>query len=370
MNERNIELLTAFIDGEVTRREHIAALRLLNQSSEARKLLWQLQESSQIVKQLPAKTLPADFSTKIVDTLKKTAALPRPAEPAVPAPIRAGSRVPVRIAWAAGLLLAVGGSLFYFLHRPEEPQIVQNNDPPSNQDGSKNTPQDGPKNDVPKPPAPKVEPNPIDFAFADLKQRDQQEKLSSELSKGQAFRMDLYVSKNRPAQALNKLGRELQFQAAPSKKKDEDLHIFVENLLPADVAGFLGKLASEDKGNFERLRVQPMSNKDRELVYTRLRIEPKQFDEPREKVKLPTIIEAKNKKEQAPTPVQPKVPERPAVVLTKEDSKQIRSFVDQRVALKPNTVQILFVMHDLGQASARLSTPQDEVYVIVLEGSW
>src|ERR1700677_3283826 len=105
MNERNIELLTAFIDGEVTRREHIATLRLLNQSSEARKMLWQIQESSQIVKQLPAKTLPADFSTKIVDTLKKTAALPRPAEPAVPAPIRAGSRVPVRIAWAAGLLL-------------------------------------------------------------------------------------------------------------------------------------------------------------------------------------------------------------------------------------------------------------------------
>lgn len=380
MNERNIELLTAYIDGEVTRREQIAVLRLLNQSSEARKMLWQLQQNSLVIKKLPARTLPADFAANIVDTLKKTAALPKSAQPTPAArspssphlPIRAGSRIAVRFAMAAAVLLAVGGGLYYFLHRPDEQQLAGGNSS-SSQEGSK-TPAgpDAPRNEANHPksegenPAPKPAVKPVDFAFADLKQPGQQELLAAELAKNSAFRMDLYVKKNRRTEALVQLGRELHLQVNKGKNKDreEELYIFAENLLPFDVAGFLGKLAGEKKGEFDRLRLQPMSKTDRQLVLARLRLsDENELDHPR--LKLETIIEGKNKKDQAPPPVVVKTPERRAVVLTKEDSDQRRNFVDQRVALKPNTIQVLFVLHS-SAATARLDTARDDMFIVSL----
>src|SRR4051794_36336294 len=47
------QLLTAFVDGELSQRQRKAALRLLQRSSEAREFLRQLQENAHRVKQLP-----------------------------------------------------------------------------------------------------------------------------------------------------------------------------------------------------------------------------------------------------------------------------------------------------------------------------
>ena len=339
MQDRQIELLTAFIDGEVTRRERIAVLRLLNQSSEARRTLWQLQQNSLALKQLPAKTLPANFSSTIVGIIAKTAAVPVPARPVVPS--RLSRKVFVRLAWAAGLLLAVTGGLYYFLHDPQATQIAKS-------EGEKpvielpSLSKEDPPRIVPN----KDDPKPFDgrFVFADLKQRPQQELLEKELARTKVVRVDLYV-KN-PSQALDRLGRKMQFQADLKKNQEKVPQLFVENLAPADVAGFLAELAREDKGTFKNMQVQPMSGEDQKLLCGMLHIDSKEFSNPVERTKLPDLIQSKDKKDLPPPSVkQPQAPERRAVLLTREDARTIQNFVDQRRLLKPGTVQILFVIH-------------------------
>ena len=44
LSERDLQLLTAFVDGELTRRERKVVLRLLHRSSQARSVLQELQE--------------------------------------------------------------------------------------------------------------------------------------------------------------------------------------------------------------------------------------------------------------------------------------------------------------------------------------
>ena len=360
MSDHNLELLTAYIDGELTRRESIAVLRLLNQSSEARRVLWQLQANSQVVKQLPAKTLPADFSTHIVEILKKTAAgAPGPghdSQAPVPAAARFGSRAAVRLAWAAGLLLAVGGSvLYYFSGTQDRPQIVKNDEKPP-----QDAPPIGPREDAPKD---KEQPKPFDgrFVFAELKQPAQQERLVKDLSTGPAFRVDLVVKNN--AQAVVRIKTKLNFEANLKKNKDQELRIFVENLVPVDVAGFLGELASEDKGNFERMQVQPLSGDDQKLLCGLLGIDVDKLAHPVERTKLPDLIEGKGKLPILPPPVQARTPQRRAVLLARDNGKQIQNFVDQRTRLKPGTVQILFVMQTATPGVA--AAEQEPIYLVL-----
>src|SRR6516162_10202936 len=83
-----IELLTAYVDGELSPRRRQVALRLLSESSEARTLLKELQENAHRVRQLPRRTLDAAFTAQVVQAAAK-----KPIEPARPArPVSAGLR--------------------------------------------------------------------------------------------------------------------------------------------------------------------------------------------------------------------------------------------------------------------------------------
>ena len=241
----------------------------------------------------------------------------------------------------------MAGSLFYFLRDPQTPQIVKNEDPPSKQpEPPMVRKEDGPIPRETPQPAPVDAPKPFDgrFVFASLQQPAQQKLLEKELTKGKSVRVDLYVKNNR--QALDRLGKKLQFQASLKKNKDKVQRIFVENLAPADVAGFLAELAREDRGTFHDMQVQPMSGEDQKLLCGLLGIEPGELASPVERTKLPDIIESKDKKDSpVPPALQPQNPLRRAVLLTRDDAKQIRNFVDQRRLLKAGTVQILFVVH-------------------------
>src|SRR5262245_15616447 len=113
LDERALELLTAYVDGELTRRERKAALRLLNESSEARAVLGDLQKNVHRLRQLPRHQLPADFAASVLDAMQRPVAPMPGAAAALP---RRRSRAWKGLAAAAAVLLAIVGG--YCLRRP------------------------------------------------------------------------------------------------------------------------------------------------------------------------------------------------------------------------------------------------------------
>ena len=119
LHERYRELLTAYVDGELSTRQRRYALRLLRRSVEAHKLLQRLQTDSRELRDLPRPRLDRDLSGAV---LRKIAAAGRPA------PVRRIRRIaPVHVyptwmgaAAAAAVLLVVGTAsyvCFSFLAR-------------------------------------------------------------------------------------------------------------------------------------------------------------------------------------------------------------------------------------------------------------
>src|SRR5262245_39109897 len=106
MKDRETELLTAFVDGELSSRERKAVVKLLHRSSAARALLAQLQENAHALRQLPRQAAP-DVSAAVVqsilqpveqDTSATHEVLKRPA----PLPDTSTTHAPLRRPWPLG----------------------------------------------------------------------------------------------------------------------------------------------------------------------------------------------------------------------------------------------------------------------------
>src|SRR5579864_510595 len=80
--EDAIQLVTGFVDGELSARERNAALRLLHESAEARELLMQLQENAHRIKQLRRRKLDAGFAAEVVQIITERQIKPERARPA------------------------------------------------------------------------------------------------------------------------------------------------------------------------------------------------------------------------------------------------------------------------------------------------
>src|SRR5262249_20308910 len=81
------QLLTAYVDGELSSRQCRAVLRLLRKSPEARTLLRQLQNDAQAARGLPRLHLPGDFSRRVLQAIGERGLKPaQPARPATPPP--------------------------------------------------------------------------------------------------------------------------------------------------------------------------------------------------------------------------------------------------------------------------------------------
>ena len=78
LSDRNLQLLTAFVDGQLSNRERKATLRLLHRSSEARAMLGELQENAHRLKELPRHTLGPDFAGRVVEAIKRGRLKPAP----------------------------------------------------------------------------------------------------------------------------------------------------------------------------------------------------------------------------------------------------------------------------------------------------
>jgi hypothetical protein len=124
------QLLTAYVDGELTNRQRRAVQRLLRRSAEARTLLRKLQEDAVRLRALPRQHLDGEFSARVVVAVRQGQAQARRREAVRQAsfPLWAG------FAAAAAALLAVGlGSYFYFAQSahdaPQGDPVVENRQP-------------------------------------------------------------------------------------------------------------------------------------------------------------------------------------------------------------------------------------------------
>jgi hypothetical protein len=105
------QLLTAYVDGELSNRQRRAVQRLLRRSAEARTLLRKLQEDAARLRALPRQHLDGEFSARVLSAVGRSRPPARPRVAVAPAsfPMWAG------FAAAAAVILAVGlGSYFYF----------------------------------------------------------------------------------------------------------------------------------------------------------------------------------------------------------------------------------------------------------------
>jgi hypothetical protein len=110
--DRLSRLLTAFVDGELTSRQHKAVLRLLRRSPEARNLLRKLQLDAEAVRRLPAPALGCDLSTAV---LQRIAAQESPIRRLTV--MRQTSTFPAwfGVAVAAAVVLVIGLSSYLYL---------------------------------------------------------------------------------------------------------------------------------------------------------------------------------------------------------------------------------------------------------------
>src|SRR5262245_45757606 len=111
LTEQQRELLTAYVDGELSNRQRRAALRLLRRSAEARALLHKLQHDSAILRLLPSPPPPVDLSGPVVQAIQECAVVRE-------LPRRPASRpLPAWTGWAAAasVMLLAGASTFFFL---------------------------------------------------------------------------------------------------------------------------------------------------------------------------------------------------------------------------------------------------------------
>jgi hypothetical protein len=133
--EYHRQLLTAYVDGELSNRQRRHVARLLRRSSEARQLLQQLREDARTLRHLPRPALPADLTVPVLRTIAERRLTPGPRRAAT---VSAGvSWMGPLAAWSAAaavlILLGAASYLYFALSLPQPPnaELVQSDANPS-----------------------------------------------------------------------------------------------------------------------------------------------------------------------------------------------------------------------------------------------
>ncbi len=350
LSDSDRELLTGFLDGQLGPRERTAALRLLQQSSEARQMLRQMQEDSHALRGLPRQGLPADFAVRVMRVAAERGLRPGVA----PKPLRPRLSVWARLAAAAAVLLAVGGGALLLLREQ--------------------TPSEGlalVRPDLPLPPkdAPPPEPG-LRLALRDLDRDAARARLTKELRKGPAYHLDL--DSGDTARTVKHL--EAAFRAggvqllvdpragAALARRDSGKRyvVYAENLRPEELAEMLRRLGREEKAVVRRndldhdsVLVNPLSAQDRKDLANLLGIAEAKLHLPRVPAiplsEPPIHVPGKQQgKEPSATGKAPKAPARFAVVLPDEggSSPVLQRFLASRRHHYTGTLQLYLVIHD------------------------
>ena len=150
--ERYRQLLTAYVDGELSARQRRLLQKVLRRSPEARKLLKQMQSDSHELRALPPARLEQDLSDSVLTLIaQRQIQPPRPRVALPPLPLVPTLLWPY-LAAAAALLLAVGGISYLFFASSFEPvkstgPVAKEEHKPTPQERRARKPVDPPKDD-------------------------------------------------------------------------------------------------------------------------------------------------------------------------------------------------------------------------------
>lgn len=328
LTDADLQLLTAFVDGELSRRQRKAALSLLNRSSEARAVLQDLQENAHRLKILPYKRLPSEFAGQVLQAIQAQGTTPAPLEEPAPVVRRMPRWVSYSMA-AAILLVAFGLGLYLVGPGSDQTPLASN----TNQGTQKK--------------------EAFKVAFADLRAESKRATLTEELKKEKSLHLDVAVTDQ--AQAVMRLKEVLQQTdiglivepgvQAQIAKGQGDLLVYLENVRPEEVSEILGQLGAESKktSTFESVQVAALSAEDRLTVSGLLGVSPTELDAVQRKSESSTPSKKKNV---APA----KSSERQAILLASTSpnaatSPEVKSFLASRREHRPGTVQVLLVIH-------------------------
>jgi hypothetical protein len=345
LSEKDLELLSAFVDGELSRRERKAVLRLLNGSSEARSVLQDFQEAAHRFQELPARQLAKDFAQQVLQ------ALPNQGMP----PTSDLGKMTMR-RWprwanyaAAAIFVAVGLSIFWTTQRPGIEPVAKNNAATALEIGET-----------------------FQANFQELAEKPKQEMLVKQIQKERAVHLAVTVRNN--AVAVTKLQTVLISQGiqvivdgrAEAKLKDTaskniEYMVYAENVRAEELETILRRLA--DVANFERGIANPfesfvltaMSTPHRQNLSGLLGVDPAELENPKRTVDPSlfdnTIIAApKDKTQKSLIPAADPKLERFAMILANDstpgqsNSAEITRFLAGRRRQQPGTVQVLFVI--------------------------
>jgi negative regulator of sigma E activity len=378
LSDQQSELMSAFLDGEQSRRERKLALRLLRRSSEARALLKRLQEAALGLRQLTPRKLPADFPQQVVNTIRARGL--KPARPEI-LPFRPRA-IP---AWlgaavaAAVLVLVASGSYLFFAALNPSAQ-------PNELVTTPNTP-NTPNQDEPAPKAP----NPLVFELAqgtseffrptevrlrlpEIRQAAAKKQLNEELKRETSFQVEVSVKGNGKAvsrleTAMQKRGIQVFMDpavkkrlSAPMPKEAVTYVLYTENMRPDEVTGLLEQLGQEDKaakyqavGN---IVLAPMTTDQRSEMSKLLGVKVKDLAPPpkegRIDLPMPVAMDPEDIKKGPANPKAktPPAPDRFAVVLAVTPganpaaSGAVRNFLKSRRPQQPGTLQVVVVLNE------------------------
>ncbi len=399
------QLLTAYVDGELSNRQRKAVQRLLRRSPEARVLLRRLQEDARRLRALPRLHLDEEFTARVLRAVRQRQAEPRrrPAARETAFPLWAG------FAAAAAVLVAVGFGSFTYFSRPapdtgRDTLLAVNDRPPAEPTpdpaaGPKEevkvdegtpvaavppTPADPPKgpppperlpmpvvaNDKPKEPVnaaqvvtqetpqPGMEmfkPAVVALPFALLKdvRAIQAEQLRKELGTETALRVELPCADTargfrRLQSALKDVGVSVAIDAAAQNRLDKprlrsNYALLVEDLTADELARALARLGSDDKKAAEA-RPKP-DGQFSKMVVNRL------SDADRKELSDVLHVEARALQ---PGAGKGRGAERLALAVTynpeqgrpRPNSPEVKRYLDNRRPARPGALQVLLVLRE------------------------
>jgi hypothetical protein len=287
LREEYQELLSAYVDGELSDGDHQAVERLLKRSAEARVRLRELQEDADLLRNLPRYPFPAEAERQLLRCVA-TLPLPRLLSPLpAPPPARREFRLPfwAAVPAAAAVFFLVGsGAFVYFLHTAPEGQAALEGDVAT----GPVVEEERRVSKLPEPGGAVTDRKPVDRggrkAFEVIEGSGQlafdlhhleAEQLRGELRKGGAFRLEL--SYRQGAQALSRLAEVLKngktdvFGATAGRSS---CAIYLEDVTPDELVALMTRLAEVDKpgdGYFNRLVVRGLTTADRDYLKNLLR---------------------------------------------------------------------------------------------------
>jgi acetolactate synthase regulatory subunit len=287
------QLLTAYVDGELTPRQRKAVGRLLQRSSAARILLVQLEENARQVRQLPRRKLDASIVPEVMQAIEnKGLHITLPAAPVAP---RRWLSYTVA-AMAASVLVAALGGLWYMSGQQHEPAYASNTPPAPVVVPAPKVAARKPNPLIPElvagvvqsytaplPDDKEQKPQPFSIAFRELQKDLAADRLVAQLQKERSLQLDISVKNS--AKALERLQGVLQehgikvvVDGATAKDLKQanakvEYVVYAENLRTDELTRILRELGRDDnrlqtfqRSPFDKLTMAPLTEGDKKQV--------------------------------------------------------------------------------------------------------